>query len=174
MVRAGDVVEQGQVVAQLDDRELLLAKVGSIRTEARCEQQGIHLFFCSIRPDHAVRGDAGEHFPARQSPGPDRVAVLAAVEHRGALIVQPACLLQACPLHPEMEIQPEEALWDEADRLPGGQRVTVQKKVYPGYVLVEMILDPDSWFVVRNTPGVTSFVGGGNIPLSTAPVPSSV
>ena len=34
----------------------------------------------------------------------------------------------------------------------------------PGYVLVEMILDPDSWFVVRNTPGVTSFVGGGNIP----------
>jgi transcriptional antiterminator NusG len=45
-----------------------------------------------------------------------------------------------------------------------GQRHTVQKKVYPGYVLVEMILDPDSWFVVRNTPGVTSFVGGGNIP----------
>src|SRR5450755_2815142 len=45
-----------------------------------------------------------------------------------------------------------------------GQRHTVQKKIYPGYVLVEMILDPDSWFVVRNTPGVTSFVGGGNIP----------
>ena len=41
-----------------------------------------------------------------------------------------------------------------------GQRHTVQKKVYPGYVLVEMILDPDSWFVVRNTPGVTSFVVG--------------
>ena len=45
-----------------------------------------------------------------------------------------------------------------------GQRHTVQKKVYPGYVLVEMILDPDSWFVVRNTPGVTSFVGSGNKP----------
>src|SRR5471032_751821 len=43
-------------------------------------------------------------------------------------------------------------------------QVLVQKKVYPGYVLVEMVLDPDSWFVVRNTPGVTSFVGGGNIP----------
>ena len=50
--------------------------------------------------------------------------------------------------------------------------MTVQKKVYPGYVLVEMILDPDSWFVVRNTPGVTSFVGGGNIPGSrNEPVP---
>src|SRR4026208_1692610 len=35
-----------------------------------------------------------------------------------------------------------------------GQRHTVQKKVYPGYVLVEMILDPESWFVARNTPGV--------------------
>jgi transcriptional antiterminator NusG len=46
-----------------------------------------------------------------------------------------------------------------------GQRHTVQKKVYPGYVLVEMILDPESWFVVRNTPGVTSFVGGGNSPV---------
>ena len=63
---------------------------------------------------------------------------------------------------------PEE---DEIE-IRGGQRVTVQKKVYPGYVLVEMILDPDSWFVVRNTPGVTSFVGGGNIPGSrNEPIP---
>ena len=46
-----------------------------------------------------------------------------------------------------------------------GQRHTVQKKVYPGYVLVEMILDPDSWFVVRNTPGVTGFVGASNQPV---------
>ena len=53
-----------------------------------------------------------------------------------------------------------------------GQRHTVQKKVYPGYVLVEMILDPDSWFVVRNTPGVTSFVGGANIPgVRSEPIP---
>ena len=53
-----------------------------------------------------------------------------------------------------------------------GQRHTVQKKVYPGYVLVEMILDPDSWYVVRNTPGVTSFVGGSAIPgMKADPVP---
>ena len=53
-----------------------------------------------------------------------------------------------------------------------GQRHTVQKKVYPGYVLVEMILDPESWFVVRNTPGVTSFVGSGNIPgMRSEPIP---
>src|SRR5947207_13277022 len=53
-----------------------------------------------------------------------------------------------------------------------GQRHTVQKKVYPGYVLVEMTLHSDSWFVVRNTPGVTSFVGGGNIPgMRSEPLP---
>lgn len=40
-----------------------------------------------------------------------------------------------------------------------GQRKTVMKKVYPGYVLVEMIQTDDSWYVVRNTPGVTGFVG---------------
>jgi len=45
-----------------------------------------------------------------------------------------------------------------------GQRRTVQKKVFPGYVLVEMVLSDDSWYVVRNTPGVTGFVGSGNRP----------
>ena len=63
---------------------------------------------------------------------------------------------------------PEE---DEIE-IRGGQRVTVQKKVFPGYVLVDMILDPESWFVVRNTPGVTSFVGGANIPgVRSEPIP---
>lgn len=48
----------------------------------------------------------------------------------------------------------------------GGQKKTVEKKVYPGYVMVEMILDDDSWSVVRNTPGVTGFVGPGSKPVS--------
>ena len=41
----------------------------------------------------------------------------------------------------------------------GGRKVVVQKKVFPGYLLVRMDLDDDSWYVVRNTPGVTGFVG---------------
>ncbi|MDN4593577.1 transcription termination/antitermination protein NusG [Polycladomyces subterraneus] len=40
-----------------------------------------------------------------------------------------------------------------------GKKKTVQRKVFPGYVLVEMIMTDDSWYVVRNTPGVTGFVG---------------
>jgi transcription termination/antitermination protein NusG len=46
-----------------------------------------------------------------------------------------------------------------------GQRRTVQRKVFPGYVLVQMLMGDDSWYVVRNTPGVTGFVGSGNQPI---------
>ena len=42
---------------------------------------------------------------------------------------------------------------------------TVQKKIFPGYVLVEMIMTDESWYVVRNTPGVTGFVGSGPRPI---------
>lgn len=50
-------------------------------------------------------------------------------------------------------------------RVKGGKRVTEEEKVYPGYVLVEMIVDDESWFVVRNTPRVTGFVGSGTQPV---------
>jgi transcription termination/antitermination protein NusG len=46
----------------------------------------------------------------------------------------------------------------------GGRKVVVQKKVFPGYLLVRQELDDDSWYVVRNTPGVTGFVGSGAKP----------
>jgi transcriptional antiterminator NusG len=50
-----------------------------------------------------------------------------------------------------------------------GKRRTVEKRVFPGYILVEMKLDEDSWYVVRNTPGVTGFVGMGNDPTPLRP-----
>jgi transcriptional antiterminator NusG len=49
---------------------------------------------------------------------------------------------------------------EEEVEIKGGQRRTVTRKVYPGYVLVNMVLDDQTWHVVRNTPGVTGFVGG--------------
>ncbi len=54
-------------------------------------------------------------------------------------------------------------------RVKGGKRTTIEEKIYPGYVLVEMILTEDSWYVVRNTPRVTGFVGTD----STDPTPLS-
>ncbi len=49
-------------------------------------------------------------------------------------------------------------------RIKGGKRETIEEKVYPGYVLVEMIVTDDSWYVVRNTPNVTGFIGAGIVP----------
>lgn len=50
-------------------------------------------------------------------------------------------------------------------KIKAGKRVSVEEKIYPGYVLVEMIVTDDSWFVVRNTPRVTGFVGAGVNPV---------
>lgn len=48
--------------------------------------------------------------------------------------------------------------------IKGGKRVEVKEKIFPGYILVKMVLDDNSWLAVRTTPGVTSFVGIGNKP----------
>ena len=56
----------------------------------------------------------------------------------------------------------------EETEIKNGARHTVQRKVYPGYVLVEMMMTDESWYVVRNTQGVTSFVGSGNKPTPLA------
>ena len=50
-------------------------------------------------------------------------------------------------------------------KVKGGKRVETEDKIYPGYVLVDMIVTEDSWFVVRNTPRVTGFVGAGTTPV---------
>jgi len=54
-------------------------------------------------------------------------------------------------------------------KIKDGKRKVTEEKIYPGYVLVEMIVTDDSWYVVRNTPNVTGFVGAG-----TTPVPVSL
>lgn len=50
-------------------------------------------------------------------------------------------------------------------RIKNGKRQTIEEKIYPGYVLVEMVVTDDSWYVVRNTPRVTGFVGSGTTPI---------
>jgi len=50
-------------------------------------------------------------------------------------------------------------------KIKDGKRKTIEEKIYPGYVLVEMVVTDDSWYVVRNTPRVTGFVGAGTTPL---------
>jgi transcriptional antiterminator NusG len=53
---------------------------------------------------------------------------------------------------------------EDVVEIRNGKKVVVQKKMFPGYLLVRCNLDDDSWYVIRNTPGVTGFVGAGNKP----------
>lgn len=55
-------------------------------------------------------------------------------------------------------------------RVKGGKRIAEEERIYPGYVLVDMIVNDESWYIVRNTPRVTGFVGSGTqpVPLSEA------
>lgn len=54
---------------------------------------------------------------------------------------------------------------EDVIEIKDGQRRHVPKRVFPGYILVNMVMTDESWYVVRNTPGVTSFVGSGNKPV---------
>ncbi|MBI5728440.1 MAG: transcription termination/antitermination protein NusG [Candidatus Magasanikbacteria bacterium] len=54
-------------------------------------------------------------------------------------------------------------------KIKGGKRATVEEKIFPGYVLVEMVVTDDSWYVVRNTPNVTGFIGSGTTPTPIDP-----
>src|SRR6056297_3483987 len=50
-------------------------------------------------------------------------------------------------------------------KIKNGKRKPVEERIYPGYVFVEMIVTDDSWYVVRNTPRVTGFIGSGTVPI---------
>jgi len=54
-------------------------------------------------------------------------------------------------------------------KVKNGKRVTVEERIYPGYVFVEMIVTDNSWYVVRNTPNVTGFIGAGTTPIPVSP-----
>ena len=54
-------------------------------------------------------------------------------------------------------------------KIKNGKRRVIEEKIYPGYVLVEMIVTDDSWYVVRNTPRVTGFIGSGTMPIPVSP-----
>ena len=62
---------------------------------------------------------------------------------------------------------------EEIEEYRHGQRRKVERKMYPGYVLVRMVFGDESWMVVRNTPGVVNFVGSGNRPTPLPPEEAS-
>ena len=71
--------------------------------------------------------------------------------------------------HLEDEILEVRVPMQEVVEMKNGAKKTVQKKLFPGYVLVNMIMNDDTWYVVRNTRGVTGFVGPGSKPVPLTP-----
>ena len=67
--------------------------------------------------------------------------------------------------HLEEEILEVRVPMQDVVEMKNGTRKTVQKKMFPGYVLINMIMNDDTWYVVRNTRGVTGFVGPGSKPV---------
>ena len=67
--------------------------------------------------------------------------------------------------HLEEEILEFREPMEDVVEMKNGARKTVQKKLFPGYVLINMIMNDDTWYVVRNTRGVTGFVGPGSKPV---------
>lgn len=54
-------------------------------------------------------------------------------------------------------------------KIKNGKRKIIEERIYPGYVFVEMVVTDDSWYVVRNTPRVTGFIGAGTTPIPVSP-----
>ena len=54
---------------------------------------------------------------------------------------------------------------EDVTEIKGGKRRVVQRKIYPGYVMVKMIMTDDTWYIVRNARGVTGFIGPGSRPI---------
>ena len=67
--------------------------------------------------------------------------------------------------HLEEEILEVRVPMQDVVELKNGAKKTVQKKMFPGYVLINMVMNDDTWYVVRNTRGVTGFVGPGSKPV---------
>lgn len=67
--------------------------------------------------------------------------------------------------HLEDQILEVRVPMEDVEKMKNGQKKLVQKKMFPGYVLINMVMNDDTWYVVRNTRGVTGFVGPGSKPV---------
>jgi len=174
--RAADVAAQAQPALSEDERDAAAASLTQAEapagapTGAASETRRVKSAASSAEPGNEARQAARL---SREAPLPGAVAtaegkaklwyvihtysgyenkVKANLEHRiESMGVEDQIFQVLVPMEEEIEIK-------------NGQRQTVNKKVFPGYVLVEMSMTDESWYVVRNTPGVTSFVGSGNRP----------
>ncbi len=130
---------------------------GAGADEAAVEPQGTTTSSGSVAPtDDKTAGDAREWYVVHCYSGYEN-KVRHSIEQRiETMGMQDRIFDVVVPTEEEIEVRE-------------GKRRTIERRVFPGYILVQMIMDEDSWYVVRNTPGVTGFVGMGNEPTPLRP-----
>ena len=144
------VLEAEESQAEADDTPTAKTKTSEPTHNVEA-QQAARLSREAPLPAEATAGSAKQWYVIHTYSGYEN-KVKANLEHRiESMGVEDQIFQVLVPMEEEIEIK-------------NGQRQTVNKKVFPGYVLVEMAMSDESWYVVRNTPGVTSFVGSGNRP----------
>jgi len=140
----------------VDEKDLELLEEGAAEAEAaEAEPAEAEVAEAEAAAEGAEEGEADEEEPTAEgrnwyvvhSYSGYENKVKKNLEHRiASLDVQHKIFQVVVPTEEEIELKE-------------GQRRKVERRIFPGYILVEMIMDEDSWYVVRNTPGVTGFVG---------------
>ena len=133
-----------------------MARATTIRTPAKAAPKAVEAPTIEAPPEEPVvihSGDPDRKWYVIHTYSGYENKVKTNLEHRiQTMDVRDKIFQVVIPMEGEVEVK-------------DGQRRTVQRKVFPGYVMVDMKLDDQSWYVVRNTPGVTGFVGSGNKPI---------
>ena len=159
------VVEE--TVVEVAEAELLKAEVAVIE-EAAAEEAVVEIAAAEADQGDAETAEAADETPSMlRGPG-EWYVVHTYAGYENKVKANLGSRIQS--------MQMEEKIFDvvipmeDVMEIKGGKKQVVQKKVFPGYLLVRMVYDNDSWYVVRNTPGVTGFVSSGT---GTKPTPLS-
>jgi transcriptional antiterminator NusG len=160
------------VADAVDQEEAEVADEVAIPSESPSEGEGeVEVSEADSAPDTSAVADEGEEIPPAEDPfrGPGDwyvVHTYAGYENK----VKTNLESRIHTMQMEGKIFDVHIPMEDVMEIKSGKKQVVQKKVFPGYLLVKMVYDNDSWYVVRNTPGVTGFVSAGT---GTKPTPLS-
>jgi transcription termination/antitermination protein NusG len=168
ITEAAEIEEAGEAVAE---DILVEAAIEGAVAEETADEMGRELVADAVEQEEAEVADEGDETPPAEDPfrGPGDwyvVHTYAGYENK----VKTNLESRIHTMQMEGKIFDVHIPMEDVMEIKSGKKQVVQKKVFPGYLLVKMVYDNDSWYVVRNTPGVTGFVSAGT---GTKPTPLS-
>jgi transcriptional antiterminator NusG len=162
-------IEPVEAEAAADDESAVEKAAPAVVEEGAAEEPSVEEAAPAVAEEGAAEADAGEDAddeeaaPTRSPSSPydmpgDWYVIHSYSGYENKVKANLETRIQS--MHMEDRIFEVHIPMEDVVEFKGGKKVTVPKKVFPGYILVRMLLDDDSWYAVRNTPGVTGFVAG--------------